>query len=451
MRLSVAEAAVRVGGQVGARAAAAHFSRVVVDSRQAGPDSLFVALPGTRTHGAHFAGAAQALGAVVLMAAPLPADVDTKRVWRHDDPLAALGGVGRWALECTGARVVGITGSVGKSSTRALVQAVLGGSFRVGATPGNLNTAIGLPMALVAQPTPLDWFVAEMGMRAAGEITRLTAIAPPSVAVLTNIGYAHVGQLGSVEAVAEAKAEILAGLTAGDVAVLNGADPRVARLARRVAGRVVWFGTPDADVEVRAVRAERGGVAFELRMGAETARVRLPWDGVHQADNAAAAAAVAGALGLPLAEVAARLGQASAADSHFRRVVVGGITILDDTYNASPASVRAGLAVLAQERGRRVAVVGDMLELGSTEEALHRELGTAAAACADLVWTVGDRARWVAEAACAAGVPTSVFSGLDELAAALDRELQAGDVVYLKAGRAVGLDRVARQLMEDHR
>lgn len=431
--------------------AAAHFSRVVVDSREAGPDTLFVALSGTRTHGAHFAGAAQAAGAVVLMAAPLPADVDKNRVWQHDDPLAALGVVGRWALECTGARVVGITGSVGKSSTRALVHAVLAGSFRVGATPGNLNTAIGLPMALVAQPTPLDWFVAEMGMRAAGEITRLIAIAPPSVAVLTNIGYAHVGQLGSIEAVAEAKAEILAGLTASDVAVLNGADPRVARLAGRVSGRVVWFGTPDADVEVRAVRAERGGVAFELRMGTETAPVRLPWDGVHQADNAAAAAAVACALGQPLAEVAARLGQASAADSHFRRVVVGGITILDDTYNASPASARAGLAVLAQEPGRRVAVVGDMLELGPSEENLHREVGTAAAECADLVWTVGDRARWVAEAACAAGGATAVFSGLDELAAALGRELHAGDVVYLKAGRAVGLDRVARQLMEDRR
>lgn len=447
----MAEAAARAGGHVGAAAAAAHFSRVVVDSRQAGPDSLFVALPGTRTHGAHFARAAQVAGATVLMAGPLPADVDKDRVWQHEDPLASLAVVGRWALECTGARVVGITGSVGKSSTRALVQAVLAGSFRVGATPGNLNTAIGLPMALVAQPKPLDWFVAEMGMRASGEITRLTAIAPPSVAVLINIGYAHVGQLGSIEAVAEAKAEILAGLSARDVAVLNRADSRVARLAGRVAGRVVWFGTPDADVQAQAVRADRGAVAFELRMGSATAPVRLPWDGVHQADNAAAAAAVGCALGLPLAEVAARLGQASPADSHFRRVRVGGLTILDDTYNASPASALAGLAVLAQEPGRRLAVVGDMLELGPTEEHLHREVGTAAAHCADLVWTVGDRARWVAGAARAAGAATAVFSGLDELAEALGRELRAGDAVYLKAGRAVGLDRVARQLMEDRR
>ncbi len=447
----MAEAARRAGGTVGAAARTAQFSRVVVDSRQAGPDSLFVALPGTRTHGRHFAGAAQAAGSTVLMAGPLPGDVDESRVWLHDNPLEALGLVGRWALERTGARVVGITGSVGKSSTRALVQAVLGGTFRVGATPGNLNTAIGLPMALVAQPTPLDWFVAEMGMRAAGEITRLTAIAPPSVAVLTNIGYAHVGQLGSIEAVAEAKAEILAGLTHRDVAVLNRADPRVARLASRVSARVVWFGTPDADVQARAVRAERGGVRFELRMGAAAAPVLLPWDGVHQADNAAAAAAVGWALGLPLGEVAARLGQASAEDSHFRRMEVGGLTILDDTYNASPASALAGLAVLAQESGRRLAVLGDMLELGATEEALHREVGAAAARSADLVWAVGDRARWAAEAAQAAGTPTAVFAGLDELAVALRRELKAGDVVYLKAGRAVGLDRVVQQLVEDRR
>ena len=444
----MAAAAARAGGRAGAAAAAAHFSRVVVDSRQAGPDSLFVALPGARTHGAHFAGAAQRAGATVLMAGPLAADVDGDRVWQHDDPLAALSVVGRWALECTGARVVGITGSVGKSSTRALVQAVLAGSFRVGGTPGNLNTAIGLPMALAAQPVPLDWFVAEMGMRAAGEITRLTTIAPPSVAVLTNIGYAHVGQLGSIEAVAEAKAEILAGLTPPGVAVLNRADPRVARLAARVGGRVVWFGTPDADVEAQAVRAEPGAVAFELRMGAETAPVRLPWDGAHQADNAAAAAAVGRALGLPLAEVAARLGKASAADSHFRRLSGAGFTILDDTYNASPASALAGLAVLAQEPGRRLAVVGDMLELGPSEENLHREVGAAAAQCADLVWTVGERGRWVAEAARAAGAATQMFAGLDELGAALSRELHGGDVVYLKAGRAVGLDRVVRRLME---
>lgn len=448
MRLAVTEAAARAGGRVGGEVEAAEFSRVVVDSRQAGPDTLFVALPGTRTHGRHFAAAAARAGAVVLMEGPVPAEVDPQRVWLHEDPLGALGLVGRWALEKSGARVVGITGSVGKSATRALVHAVLSVSCRVGATPGNLNTAIGLPMALVEQPAPLDWFVAEMAMRGPGEITRLTSIAPPQVAVITNIGYAHVGQLGSIEAVAEAKSEILAGLAPGGVAVLNRADPRVAALSGRVRGRVVWFGTPEADVSVSDVQPEPGAVSFRLRMASEVVPVRMAWDGVHQAANAAAAAAVGWALGQAPQDIARGLSQSSGADSHFRRRVVGGLTILDDTYNASPASALAGLAVLAAEPGRRIAVMGDMLELGPAERELHREVGATAARSADWVWGLGPRGRWVAEAAREAGAATAVFDSVAEVARSLARELAPGDTVYLKASRAVGLDRLAAQLME---
>ena len=449
MKLSVREAAARAGGVLGSAAQEARFGRVVVDSRQAGPDSLFVALPGTRTHGRHFVPAALGAGAAVLMAGPLPPEVDPARVWVHGDPLGALGQVGRWALEQCGARVVGITGSVGKSTTRSLVHAVLRRAFRVGATPGNLNTAIGLPMALVEQPVPLDWFVAEMAMRGPGEIRRLTAIAPPEVAVVTNIGYAHVGQLGSIEAVAEAKAEILAGLAPGGVAVLNRADPRVAALADRVRARIVWFGTSDAEVGVEDVRAEPGAVSFQLRMGADAAPVRMAWDGVHHAANAGAAAAVGWALGLSLQAVAEGLSHSSSDDSHFRRRVVRGITILDDTYNASPASALAGLAVLGAEGGRRIAVIGDMLELGPEEERLHREVGATAARCADVVWGLGRRGRWVAEAARGAGAAAEMFDTVAELAEALPRALAAGDAVYLKASRAVGLDRLAARLMED--
>jgi UDP-N-acetylmuramoyl-tripeptide--D-alanyl-D-alanine ligase len=448
VKFSLGELQTRLGGRIHPDARATVVDRLVVDSRQGVPGALFVALPGTRTHGRRFAADASAAGAAVLVAPPAPEGVDPTRLWLHDHPLATVGELGRLALARTGARVVGITGSVGKSATRAMVETLLAGRFRVGATPGNQNTAIGLPMALVSQPEALDWFVAEMGMRGPGEIRRLTEIARPVVSVITNIGYAHVGQLGSLEAVAAAKAEILVGLDRSGVAVLNRQDARVAALAKHTAARTVWFGGSEADVEAYAVEAYPGGIAFQLRVDSAARSVHMAWEGAHQADNAAAAAAVAWTVGIPIDEIAARLELVPAGASHFRRRRGRGFTILDDTYNASPASVGAGLRVLAGEVGRRVAVLGDMMELGDAEEALHREMGVRAADSADVVLTVGPRGRWAAEAAAQAGARVEAFDTVAELEGALARELLPGDVVYLKASRAMGLDAVADRLAE---
>jgi len=440
------DAVSRVGGHLDRRGWDRWCDQVVVDSRRATPGSLFVALPGTRTHGREFVPEAVAAGAMALLSGPPPARVDPASLWIHDDPLAALGDLGRWALAWSGARVVGVTGSVGKSATKAMLLAVLGRQFAVGGTPGNYNTAIGLPMALVAQPYPIDWFVAEMGMRGPGEILHLTSIARPQVAVITNIGYAHVGQLGSIEAIAAAKSEILLGMDRSGVAVLNQSDPRVRALAAKAPGRVVWYGGADADVEALDVAASPGGLAFTLRVEGQRVSVRMNWEGAHQAENAAAAAAVGFALGMTPDQLADGLANAPAAASHFRRVVVEGLTILDDTYNASPASVRAGLQVLQREPGRRVAVLADMMELGPLEEVLHREMGAMAAQCADAVWVVGERARWAADAAKAAGAPTEVFATVASLTEALTGWLQPGDVVYLKGSRAMGLEYLAARL-----
>ena len=432
------------GGRVPPGAETLRVDRLAVDSRDVRPGTVFVALPGRFGHGrAYAADAARCGAAAVLLQAP---PVDDIPCWVHDDPLQAMAAVGRLCLDRVGCRVVGVTGSVGKTSTKTLIAAVLQARFRVQAAPRNYNTRIGLPIALTGLEPDTEWFVAEMAMRARGEIAELVTIARPAVAVLTNIGPAHLSELGSLEAITEAKAEILAGLPADGIAVLNRDDARIAGLAARVPGRVVFYGREPADVAVARVETGPGFVACDLRDAGGTARVRIPWDGAFQAANMAAAAAVGRSLGLSWDEVAAGLATVSSDAAHFRRRTLGTLILLDDTYNASPASMEGGLRVLAAEPGRRVAVLGDMLELGAVEEAAHRVAGATAATAADQVLAVGPRARWLAETATAAGAATEWVEDWQTALAWCRRHLRPGDHVYVKASRAVGLERLVAAL-----
>lgn len=446
VRVTLADAVGWAGGTLSAVEPGTAFAGATVDSRAVRGGELFVALPGTRTHGRLYAPEAVRRGATAVLAeAPALSGLPH---WVHPAPLAALGTVAHQALRRVGASVVGITGSVGKTSTKALVAAVLRQAGPTRATPGNFNTAIGLPLAMLELEPDTRWFVAEMGMRGPGEIRALVRLAPPAVAVITNVGTAHLERLGSVAAIREAKAEILEGLGTEGVAVLNAADEAVWSLRERVAGRVVGFGRPDQPVWADAVRAEPGRVAFRLHGPDGTYPVTLPWDGAHQVANACAAAAVGYAVGLDGARIVRGLEGVEPAP-HFRRLTAGGITVLDDSYNASPASMEAGLALLAGEAGRRVAVLGDMLELGPVEAEAHRRMGEAAARAADVVLAVGPRARTLYEAARSQGAA----AGHVEDAAAAVRWLRAhvrpGDVVYVKGSRAVGLDAVVRALAGD--
>ncbi|MCL8206929.1 MAG: UDP-N-acetylmuramoyl-tripeptide--D-alanyl-D-alanine ligase [Actinomycetia bacterium] len=444
--VTLADAVGWAGGRLSGVDPAAAFAGATVDSRSVQPGQLFVALPGTRTHGRRFAADAVRQGARVVLAEgpPLP-DVPH---WVHDAPLEALGTVARRALARVGARVVGITGSVGKTSTKTLVAAVLRQDGPTQATPKNFNTAIGLPLAMLDLEPGTRWFVAEMGMRGPGEIRALVRLAPPTVAVITNVGTAHLERLGSVAAIREAKAEILEGLGRDGVAVLNAADEAVWSLRDRVAGRVVGYGRSDQAVWADDVATRPGSVRFRLHGPDGTFAVTLPWDGAHQVANACAAAAVGYALGLDGPRIVRGLESVDPAP-HFRRLAVGGITVLDDSYNASPASMAAGLALLAAENGRRVAVLGDMLELGPVEASAHREMGEAAARAADVVLAVGPRARMLYEAARAAG---AAAAHVEDAAAAvrwLKDHVRAGDVIYVKGSRAVGLDAVVQALAGD--
>ncbi len=433
---------------------------VVIDSRHAGPGALFVAVKGEHTDGHEHAAAAVEAGAVgVLSARPtgVPAVVVA-------DPVAALGLLARAVLaRMTGLSVLAITGSSGKTTTKDLLAAVLETGGPTVATRGSYNNELGLPLTVLAADETTRNLVVEMGARGRGHITYLCGIAPPTVAVVLNVGAAHVGEFGSLAATASAKQELVHALGPGGVAVLNGDDPLVADMATAAPGRVVRFGrSPSADVRATDVVVdEHGRASFRLVTPTGTAPVRLALHGGHQVSNSLAAAAVALEVGLPLPDIAAALGAATPR-SRWRMEVVerdDGVTVVNDAYNANPDSVGAALeAVASMSKGRRSwAVLGEMRELGAASAEQHAAVGRLAVRLGvDRVVAVGEGARGICEAARQPPVPPTtnlgeepVFvSDADEALALLREQVRPGDVVLVKASRAAGLERVAQGLLD---
>ena len=355
-----------------------------------------------------------------------------------EDPLAALGRLAReWRIEL-GCEVIAVTGSVGKTSTKELIAAMLAPHLRVVASRANFNTDIGMPLEILAAPEGTEVLVLEAAMRGFGQIATLAAICEPSVAVITNIGPVHLEQVGSLEGVARAKAELFAGLEEGGAAVVPAGErllePYLREPYLRGPQSVVRFGD-GGDVYFDGDTVVAGGERLELE---------LPFTARHQRVNALAAVAAAQAIGVtPSGRVDVSFGALRGE----RIALPLGATIINDCYNASPLSMRAALDELASEApaGRRVAVLGDMLELGAESEALHREIGeVAAAAGVDLLVTVGPRSVVMLDAFD--GESYAVADAAE--AAALAGELiEAGDVVLVKGSRGVGLEVVAEALM----
>jgi UDP-N-acetylmuramoyl-tripeptide--D-alanyl-D-alanine ligase len=396
--------------------------RVVIDSRAVGPGDLFVGLTGENVDGGRFAAGALEAGAWGVLVAPEHATLEKgqspeeRAVVVADDPLAALGALARaWRREL-GARVVAITGSTGKTSTKDLLAAMLAPHLRVVATHANLNTEIGLPLTILGAPQGTEALVLEMAMRGAGQIAELVAIAEPDVGVITNIGPVHLELLGSIEAVAATKAELVRDLRPGATAILPADEPLL-------------------DAHLRDdVTTVRFGEDDPLPGGLE-----LPFTSRHMLLNARAAVAAARALGI---EPRGRVEVALSAMRGQRIELPGGIAVVNDCYNANPMSMRAALDDLAVSAGgRRVAVLGDMLELGPEELRFHAEIGEhARAAGVELLVTVGPLAR---EMHGDHAVDTAAQ------AAELVRELvRSGDTVLVKASRGVGLEVVAEALQE---
>ena len=449
-----------VGGRLQAATSATAFSGASVDSRSVEPGNLFVALRGERADGhAHVAEAVRAGATAVLIDRPveLPGGLDAARVI-VTDPLAGLQDLAAWWRSRHDVRVVGITGSTGKTIAKEMVADVLSRTLRTLRNAGNLNSESGLPMTLLRLEETHEAAVLEMSMYTVGEIARLAEIARPEVGVILAVHPTHLERAGSLERIEQAKGELAEALPAAGLAVLNADDERVARMAARTVATVRTFGLGQgADVRADEIRSHGlEGTTFLLRTPWGSRRMRSATPGRHLVPHALAAAAVAEWMGVPMEEVAAALEAGSrAAHRMERRDGHGGATLVDDTYNASPVSMRGALEFLAETEvpagGRRIAVLGDMLELGPDEEELHRDIGRAAAAAADVTVTVGERGAWIAEAARSAGA--RVLEAMDEEQAAeiITRELAPGpsDLVLLKASRGIGLDRAVDRLAGD--
>jgi UDP-N-acetylmuramoyl-tripeptide--D-alanyl-D-alanine ligase len=454
-RLTLAWVAQAVGGRLHGGDAEREVGNVVIDSRAAGPGDLFVALRGPRFDGHDFVGevlAGGAIAAVVDRTADLP-----PAVIAVGDTVKALQDLAHAVRSAARTRVIAITGSAGKTTTKETIAEFLSSRFRVVKNKGNLNNHIGLPLSLMQLREGPDVAVMELGMNHAGEISTLVAIAEPDVRVWTNVGDAHLGFFASPDAIADAKAEILEGATGATLLVCNADDPRVTARVGRFAGRTLTFGmAPGATV--RAVDVEDRGLAGMRARVTTPAGERLietPLLGRGNLSNVLAATAVAMDAGVPLDEIASAAARLHPADR--RGAVVrlrDGITVIDDSYNSSPAALRRTLEVVAHESrpGRKVAVLGEMLELGDHATALHRESGRAAAAAglSVLVAVGGAPARELARAAVAAGMaPSTVvyFETSDEAAAAVIKAVRPGDLVLVKGSRGTRTDLVVDRLV----
>ncbi len=450
MNFTLGEVAAAVGV---APQGSAELSGVAVDSRRVRPGDLFVATRGARVDGHDFARDAAARGARALLGerrpADLPADFPAVIV---PDSVAGLQSFGAAVKRKMGFRLAAITGSAGKTTTKDFTAEILSLSFAVEKTPGNQNSQIGFPMSVVNLPRRPEWMVGEMGLSEPGDLRKLSLAFEPEVAAILLIAVAHLEFFASLDALAQAKAEILEGLRPGGTFVANADDPRVAAIAARHRGRVVRFGrTAAADVMARDVTAEAHGSRFRLVTPRGEASVHLPLPGPHQIVNFLAAAAIAFAVGVPAEQCAVASGQLrpAAHRGELKRHASGAL-LFDDAYNANPASMQAALETLAAlPAQRRIGVLGEMLELGPEEERWHRETGAFAAGKADLLVCVGPRARFLAEGAVAAGLPASAVlraASAEEAAGLLSGMLRADDAVLFKASRAVGLERAVAAL-----
>jgi UDP-N-acetylmuramoyl-tripeptide--D-alanyl-D-alanine ligase len=463
--LSVAQIADATGAQLAdvPDPAALVTGPVVIDSREAGPGSLFAALPGTRTDGHAFAGQALAAGAVaVLVSRPVggPAVV-------VPDVQAALAKLARAVIDrAPELTVVGITGSAGKTTTKDLAAQLIETLGPTVAPRASFNNEIGHPLTVLKITDQTRYLISELAARGPGHITELCQIAPPRLGAVLCVGYAHAGEFGGLEQIARAKGELPAALPADGVAVLNADDHRVAAMAGRTKARVVTFGrSPQADVRAELVTADGlGRAGFTLVTASGTAPVQLRLHGEHHVYNALAAAALAAELGMPVADIGAGL-SAAVARSRWRMEVTqrpDGVTVVNDAYNANPDSVRAAIAALATmaRGGRSLAVLGHMTELGDAADQLHEEIGaTAARAGVAALIVVGEEAAPMLAGAKAVPSWQGELVAVPDAAAAvraLADRLRSGDVVLVKASHSIGLERVAlaltgeRPLIDEH-
>ncbi len=452
--MTLAQIAGAVGGRVDGDPDVVVAAPPFLDSRSPSPGGLFVALAGAQVDGHQYAAAAVGAGAAAVLASR-SMGVPTVLV---ADPVAALGRLARHVIDSLpGVTVLALTGSQGKTGTKDYLAGILATGGQTVATTGNLNNELGVPLTVLRATPETSYLVVEMGARAIGDVAYLCAIAPPRVAAVLNVGTAHIGEFGSREAIALAKGEIVEALPAEGCAVLNADDPFSEGMATRTTARVLSFGEA-GDVSWRGLTFDAlERPEFELGHGGEWRRVQLPHLGRHQVPNATAAAALAVGAGLGLRDIAGALSAGSASspwrmEPHER---ADGMVVINDAYNANPASMVAALDTLAaigrRAQRRTVAVLGEMRELGDEADAGHLAVGHHAASLdVDVVVAVGDAAALVARGARelegwdGLAVPTA---GRDAALAWLRDNVTADDVVLVKASRGAALEHLVDGLL----
>ncbi len=450
--LTLAEIADAIGGSVANRDAATIVSGAVeTDSRLVTAGSIFIALKGETTDGSLFAEAAVSNGAVLVVASD-PLDLPVAQII-VPDPLEALGALAHYVVARVRAlgmlKVVGITGSNGKTTTKNMLRAILSAQGLTVAPQGSYNNQVGAPYTMLRVDEKTRFLVVEMGASAVGDIARMIRMVVPDISVVLKVGMAHAGEFGGIEQTQIAKSEIVTSLPATATAVLNHDDHRVAEMAGMTAARPVWFGLDvDADVRAEDLRATSAGTAFTLIAGRQKREVTLLILGEHHVMNALAAITVALELGVPLDDAVAALGTIERAERWRMEVLKpgGGITVINDAYNASPDSTAAALKTLAQIVGpgeRSVAVLGEMNALGEYADEEHDRIGRLVVRLnIQKLVVIGHRARHIHNAAGLEGSwdgESVLVETEDEAYGLLRDELRAGDVVLVKSSNAAGL------------
>ena len=460
LELRAGELAAATDGRLVAGNPAAPVTGFAIDSRRVRPGDMFVALRGARFDGHRFVPEAlrNGAGGVVLSdVSAVGADVAAPRsplLIAVRDTTCALQQLGRFIRRRSGARVVAITGSVGKTTTKENVAALLAGSYRVFRNAGNLNNHIGLPLSLLELRHGPEIAVVELGMNHAGEIRTLVNIAEPDVRVWTNVAEVHAAFFTSVEAIADAKAEVMEGATPATQLVANAGDPRVMARAAAFPGTLTTFGV-ETDADVRATRVRPlglRGMAATIETASQAVDVQTPLLGYGQVANVAAAMAVALQFDVPLDLLAERVPNCAPQPGRGQVLHLGPLTVVDDSYNSSPVALRATMAAVGHERGRRrLAVLGEMLELGARSGELHEACGRAAVECGFtvLVAVGGAPAAALAAGARSAGLAGAAVTTFETSAEAADHVAaiaRDGDVILVKGSRGIGMDRVVDRL-----
>ena len=448
--ITLKQAAAWCGGSVEPQYEDVEFLGANNDTRKIQPGQLFIVLQGARD-GHDFISMAMEKGAAAVLCSRKVGDYPAIIV---DDPRIALGLIAREERKRLGFKAVAITGSVGKSTTKEMVSTVLEGSFKVAKTPANHNNDIGMPMAILSMPEDTEVAVLEMGMNHFREMAYLSNIGLPDIAAIVNIGTMHIENLGSREGIRKAKLEILEGMSPEGRLILNGDDNMLAALPEAPVQGVTWFGTDPGLCTICAsnVREEDGTLRFDVKAGTEAFAVELPLEGMHFVPDALAAVSIGLMLAVPPQAIQERLSMFRNMQGRQEIYEKNGMTIISDCYNAGPESMAAALAVLGKRPGRRIAVLGDMLELGDCAWAEHYRIGRIAAENAEVIFAYGPNAQRVVGGAITGGKSTNAareYTTHEAMAKDLKNLCKPGDVLLFKGSRGMRMENVLELFLKE--